>query len=79
MQKNEAVSLIKNISDNFSSLFPIAIGLLPQESKELHSDGFEIHVFAHVDKTRLLWLKSMLKKRNLHLKKLDEKNLLLIY
>jgi hypothetical protein len=79
MQRKDAAGLLKNVSAIFSSLFPIAIGLLPKDSNELDPDGVEIHVFALVDEKRLSRLKSILKKRNLKLKKIDEKNMLIIF
>ena len=78
MQRDEANSLLENISDNFCSLFPIAIGLLPQDTYKF-SEGFEIHIFAYVDETRLSWLKSMVKERNLQLRKIEDKSMLIIY
>ena len=79
MRRDEAVKLLKEVSDKCPSLTPYAIALMPPDADDVLSLGFQVHISANLDEESILCLKPILEKAGLHLKMLQEKNLLVIY
>ena len=52
MRRDEAVKLLKEVSDKCQSLAPYAIALMPPDADDVLSLGFQVHIFANLDEER---------------------------
>lgn len=79
MNRQEAVDLLKEISDTCGSLREQGIALMPPDADSVLSHGYQLHIFAEVSEESIVCLKEVIKKRKLQLNLVQEKNLLVIY
>jgi hypothetical protein len=76
-RRDEAVSLLKEVSDKCVSLVPYGIMLMPPNADNVLSKGYQLHIKANLDKESLSCMKPFVEKRGLRMK--QEKDLLVIY
>ena len=79
MNRAEAVNLLKEISDKCDSLSMFGVALMPPDADNVLSTGFQIHILGNVGEECFSSLKPIIEKSNLHLKMIQEKNVLIIY
>jgi hypothetical protein len=80
MRRDEAVNLLKEASDTCPSLGKYGVALMPPDSDDVLSHGFQIHVIGIADEATVVCLQALIdKKKDLHLKLLQERHILVIY
>lgn len=77
MRREEAVNLLKELSDKCTCLVPYAIMLMPPDADEVLSKGFQLHIKANLHQEDLSCMKPFVEERGLKLK--QENDLLVIY
>jgi hypothetical protein len=77
MRREEAVSLLREVSDKCPSLAPNGIMLMPPDADGVLSKGFQLHIKAHLDEESLSCINPLVIEHGLLLK--NEKDLLVIY
>jgi hypothetical protein len=77
MRRDEAVNLLKELSDKCVCLTPYAIMLMPPDANDVLSQGYQLHIKANLHPEDLSCMKPHVEKQGLKLKK--EKDLLAIY
>ena len=79
MRRDEAVNLLKEASDTCPSLGKYGVALMPPDADDVLSHGFQIHVIGIADEATVVCLQALLDRKNLRLKLLQERNILVIY
>ena len=77
MRRDEAVNLLKELSDKCVCLAPYAIMLMPPDSDDVLAKGYQLHIKADLNHEDLSCMIPHVEKQGLKLK--QDKDLLIIY
>ncbi len=77
LRREEAVSLLREVSDKCENLGPNGIMLMPSNADDVLAKGYQLHIKAHLDEESLSCISPLVEERGLMIK--QEKDLLVIY
>jgi hypothetical protein len=76
-RREEAVSLLREVSDKCASLGPHGIMLMPSNADDMLAKGYQLHIKANLDEESISCINPLVEQRGLKIK--QEKDLLVIY
>ncbi|MDT8782747.1 MAG: hypothetical protein IAX22_08930 [Candidatus Bathyarchaeota archaeon] len=79
MRGDEAVNLLKEASDTCPTLGKYGVALMPPDAEDVLSHGFQIHAIGIANEATDVCLHTLIDRKNLRLKLLQERNILFIY